>query len=120
MKVGRLVCKDMLELSLYDAMDTFIDSTFRYQQVLMASEMAAWIRENWTIGERHPEKAKEKALWAKLDELKAKYDVKSPDMNHTCLIIAIDILQMSMFSEEEENFDDDDEWIDESDEDKTE
>ena len=54
------------------------------------------------------------------DELKAKYDVKSPDMNHTCLIIAIDILQMSMFSEEEENFDDDDEWIDESDEDKTE
>ena len=41
-------------------------------------------------------------------------------MNHTCLIIAIDILQMSMFSEEEENFDDDDEWIDESDEDKTE
>ena len=120
MKVGRLVFKDMLELSLYDAMDSFIDNTFCYQQVLMAREMAEWIRENWTIGESHPEEAKEKALWAKLEELKEKYDVKMPDMRHTYLVIALDILKMSMFSEEEENFDDDDEWIDESDEDKTE
>ena len=114
MKVGRLVCKDMLELSLYDAMDSFIDTTFRYQQVLMVREMAAWIRENWTIGESHPEEAKEKALWAKLEELKAKYDVKTPDMRNTCLVIALDILKMSLDSEE--NLDDDEEWVDDSDE----
>lgn len=138
MKIGKLMGMDMLELSLYDAMDTFIDRMFRYQQVLMARELAAWIRENWTIGERHPEKEHLKALWAKVYELKEKYDVKSPNMRSTEYIIALDILGMSLFTEEQENYTDDyadffddwdddelDDWDDdelneESDEDKTE
>lgn len=50
MRVGRQLGFDKLTQGVYDAFDTYIDSTYRYRQVDFAREFAAWISENWTIG----------------------------------------------------------------------
>jgi len=106
--VGRQLGFDHLAQSVYDAFDTFIDNTYRHQQVSFAREFAAWIRENMTVGERHPDTKIVHALDLKMQELMAKYKVESPDLNFSWNILTLDVLGMSMFSDEEEN--DPDPW----------
>lgn len=110
MQVGRQLGFDIIAQSVYDAFDTYIDSTYRYHQVNFARALATWIHENWTIGERHPDKDKVKALDDKMKELMAKYHVESPNMSYTWNLITLDALGMSMFSKEEEESDDADDW----------
>lgn len=106
--VGELLGFDHLTQSVYDSFDTFIDSTYRHNQVLCSRELSAWIREHWTMGERHPAREQVDALYARWKELMTEYDVTSPDETFSWNILAIDVLGMSLFSKEEEV--DDDPW----------
>ena len=110
--VGQLLGFDLLTQSVYDSFDTFIDTTYRHNQVLCARELSAWIREHWTMGERHPAQEQVDALYAQWKALMAEYDVTSPDERYSWNIMTLDALGMSMFSEEEERGDDDDIWDD--------
>lgn len=108
--VGRQLGFDYTAQSVYDAMDTFIDTTYRHKQVDFARELGAWINENMTMGERHPEQEKVEAFLAKMNELMERYKVSSPNKSYTWNIITLDLLGMAVFSEEEEE--DDFEWDD--------
>lgn len=110
MRVGRQLGFDYTAQSVYDAMDTFIDTTYRHKQVDLARELGAWINENMTFGEPHPEQEKVEALLTKMNELMDRYKVSSPNKSYTWNIITLDLLGMSMFSKEEE--DDGFEWED--------
>lgn len=101
--VGQQLGFDQLTQSVYDAFDTFIDTTYRHNQVLCAKELSAWIREHWTMNESHPAQEKVEALHAKWKELMEKYDVSSPDERFSWNILTLDVLGMSMFSEEDED-----------------
>lgn len=109
--VGKLLGFDLLTQSIYDSFDTFIDTTYRHNQVLCAQELSAWLKENWTMNEPHPAQEKVEELLAKWKELMAKHDVTSPDERYSWNILTLDALGMSMFSKEEEV--DDDPWGDE-------
>lgn len=100
--VGQQLGFDQLTQSVYDAFDTFIDSTYRHNQVLCAKELSAWIREHWTMNESHPDQEKVEALHAKCKELMEKYDVSSPDEHFSWNILTLDVLGMSLFAEEDE------------------
>ena len=105
--MGRLLGFDQLTQSVYDAFDTFVDTTYRHNQVLCARELADWIRANWKLGERHPAPQKVEALNAKVKELMEKYNVSSPDERFSWNILTLDVLGMAMFTEKEENATDD-------------
>lgn len=105
MHVGRQLGFDHLTQSVYDAIDTFIDNTYHHRQVDCARELAAWIRENWTIGERHPAKEKVDALYEQMVILMAEHDVSSPDPDFAWKILIWDVLGVSMFSKEDEEYD---------------
>ena len=100
--IGQQLGFDQLTQSVYDAFDTFIDSTYRHNQVLCAKELSAWIREHWTMDESHPAQEKVEALHAKWKELMEKYDVSSPDERFSWNILTLDVLGMSLFAEEDE------------------
>lgn len=104
--VGQLLGFDQLTQSVYDSFDTFIDSTYRHNQVLCARQLSAWLSEHWPIGEPHPALELEDALYAQWDALMTAYAVTSPDPNYSWNILTLDILGMSMFSEEEEMWED--------------
>lgn len=106
--VGQLLGFDQLTQSVYDSFDTYIDSTYRHNQVLCAQKLSGWLREHWTMNERHPAKEKVDALYAQWKELTAEYDVTTPDDRYSWNILTLDVLGMSMFSKEEEE--DDDPW----------
>lgn len=106
--VGQLLGFDLLEQSVYDAFDTFIDTTYRHNQVLCAKALSAWIREHWTLNERHPAQEQVDALYDQWKAVMAEYEVTSPDESYSWNILTLDVLGMSMFSEEEEM--DDDSW----------
>ena len=106
--VGQMLGFDWLTQSVYDAFDTFIDSTYRHNQVLCARELSAWLKEHWTMDEPHPAQEKIDALYAELKAVMEKYDVTTPDMRYTWNLLTLEALGMSMFSEEEEV--DDDPW----------
>lgn len=110
MLVGRQLGFDYTAQSVYDAVDTFIDTTYRHKQVDFARELGAWINQHMTVGDRHPEQALVDALHATMKGLMEKYDVSSPDLRYTWNIITLDLLGMSMFSEDEETADDDS-WL---------
>lgn len=113
--VGRLMGMDALEQGVYDSLDTYIDSTYRYNQVLCARELTIWIHQHWPMGERHPEPEIVEALLAKWREVMKRYDVVSPDERYSWNILTLDVLGMSMFSKEElqgHDDDDDDLWDD--------
>lgn len=95
-QIGRLMGLDPLAQSLYDAMDTYISENYYAKQVLCAKELAAWIREHLTIGERHPAPEKTEALRTKMDELMDKYHVVSPDRDFTWDIITLDVMGYGM------------------------
>lgn len=105
--VGREMGFDHLTQSLYDAFDTFIDSTYRHKQIRMARELADWIRQHMTFGEVNPAQEKVDALYDTIKALMARYDVSTPNMSYTWLIITGDVLGMSLFSEEAQATDDD-------------
>jgi len=100
MLVGRMLGFDWVAQSVYDAFDTYIDRTYRHNQVRFALELGAWINANWTLGEPHPDKEKVDALRAKTIELKEKYGVSSPDIDYSWNILLLDVLGMSLFAEE--------------------
>ena len=108
--VGRLLGFDLLEQSVYDSFDTFIDPTYRHNQVLCARELSAWIREHWTIGEPHPAQEQVDALYAQWEALMAEHDVTTPDASYSWNILTLDVLGMSMFAKEE--LEDEDPWDD--------
>ncbi len=108
--VGQLLGFDLLEQSVYDSFDTFIDPTYRHNQVLCARELSAWIREHWTMGERHPSQEQMDALHAQWKALMVKYDVSTPDESYSWNFLTLDALGVSLFSKEEEM--DDDIWDD--------
>lgn len=99
--VGKLLGFDQLTQSVYDSFDTFIDSTYRHNQVLCTQELTAWIREHWTMNEPHPAPEQVDALYAKWQEVMSAHDVTTPDDNYSWNILTLDVLGMSMFSEEE-------------------
>lgn len=96
LNLGRMMGLDSLEQAVYDAFDTFIDESYYSKQVLCAKELAAWIRENMTIGERHPAHEKTEALRTKMEELMDKYHVVSPDRKFTWNIITLDVMGYGM------------------------
>lgn len=109
MKIGRLMGLDKLEMEIYDAMDTFIDSIFRYKQVLMAKELAAWIRENFHASGHKLTQEEFQPLWMAINDIMSKYSINSPDINYTVNIIVIDVLGIPIFDEsdmEDEDWDD--------------
>lgn len=113
MLVGRQLGFDFLAQSVYDAMDTYIDRTYRHQQVDFAREMGAWLHEHWTVGEKHPSQERVELLYQTWQEMMKRHDVTTPDMRYSWNILTLDVLGMSMFSEEELNhseLDDDDIW----------
>lgn len=101
-RVGQLLGFDQLTQSIYDSFDTFIDSTYRHKQVLCARELAAWIREHWTIGEEHPAQEKVDALYYQWIGLMAEYGVTTPDENYSWNILMLDVLGTSAVPKEEE------------------
>ncbi len=105
--VGQLLGFDPLEQSVYDAFDTFIDTTYRHNQALCTRELSAWIREHWKMGECHPERETVDALYAKWKEVIGKYLVSTPDERFAWNILTLDVLGMSMFTKEEEESSDD-------------
>jgi len=111
MKVGRMLGFDLIAQSVYDALDTFIDTTYRHAQIAFAREFGAWINKHWTIGEQHPEQEKVSALYEKMKELMDKYKVTSPDLRYTWNIITLDVLGMSLYEDEDE--DEDENWDEE-------
>lgn len=100
--VGKLMGFDLLEQSVYDSFDTFIDSTYRHNQVLATKELAAWIRAHWTMNEQHPSAEEAEALLAQWKEVMEQYDVTTPDERYSWNILTLDVLGMSMFPEEDE------------------
>lgn len=108
--VGQLLGFDQLTQSVYDSFDTFIDLTYRHNQVLCARDLSAWIREHWSFGVRHPAQELVDALYAKWNELMTAYDVTTPDERYAWNILTLDVLGMSMFAEED--MVDDDPWGD--------
>lgn len=108
--VGQLMGFDLLEQSVYDSFDTFIDPTYRHNQVLCTRELTAWIRAHWPMGEPNPSDEQVDALYAQWQELMAKYDVSTPDESYSWNILTLDVLGMSLFPEEEE-----DDWEEEED-----
>ncbi len=111
LQVGRLLGFDWLSQSVYDAFDTFIDTTYRHRQVVFARELAAWIGEHWPMGTPHPEQTLVDALDGKIRQLMQKHAVTSPDFGYTWNILMLDVLAASAFSEEDEE--DDDPWDEE-------
>jgi len=112
MRIGRMLGFSSLSQAVYDAADTFIDTTYRYNQVEFAKEMDSWIFQFMKLGERHLPDEKREELLAKLQELMAKHHVTSPNFRLTCSILCHDVLGMSMFPKEEPeiNWDDDSIW----------
>lgn len=106
--VGQLLGFDQLTQSVYDSFDTFIDTTYRHNQVLCARELSAWLKEYWTMDEPHPSQEKVDELHAQWKALMAKYDVTTPDERYSWNILTLDVLGMSMFAEGEEV--DDEPW----------
>lgn len=100
--VGRQLGFDLLTQSVYDAMDTFIDSTYRHNQVSFAREMAEWIRQHWPMGEEHPERELLEALYATLRQLMTKHGVSSPDLSYTWNILTLDVLGVAICDNEED------------------
>lgn len=107
--VGRQLGFDYLTQSVYDAMDTYIASTYRHRQVDFAKALSAWIRQNMTIGERYPSQEKVDALYDQMKALMAQYNVSTPDKSYTWNILTWDVLGMSPFPEHKEQ-DEDDLW----------
>ena len=110
MLVGQMLGFDFTMQSVYDAMSTFIDRTYRHDEVKFALEFGRWINENMTMGEKYPSQEKLKAFEEKFEQLKTKYNVHSPSEDLSYNYITLDLLGMSMFPEEstEGNGDEDD------------
>lgn len=109
MQVGRLLGFDWLTQSVYDAFDTFIDTTYRHRQVVFARELASWMHDHVPTDVR-PEQAEVDAFYNKMQELMAKHSVSSPDFRYTWSILTMDVLEWPTSDEQddEEGFDEED------------
>lgn len=110
--VGLQLGFDWVAQSVYDALDTYVDNTYRHKQVDFARELGDWINANMTIGESHPAKEIIEAFRLKFKELLEKYQVSSPDVDYTWNLITSDVLGISVF--EDETQETEDAWNDES------
>lgn len=101
--VGRQLGFDLLTQSIYDAFDTYIDRIYRHNQVDCARELAQWIRDNWTFDLPHPDMDKVKELLKTMNALMDLHQVKSPNLNYTWNIIALDILNIDVQAEDDKD-----------------
>jgi len=108
MHVGKMLGFNYISQSLYDAFDTYIDTTYRHLQVECAKELEQHISENIDLSKLQKDIEMQKQLVEVIKLTMEKHNVTSPDLNHTLNIIFLDVLKTTEFESDE----DDEDWSD--------
>lgn len=109
-RVGRLLGFDQLTQSVYDVMDTFIDSTYRHQQVLFAQELTAWIKAHWHMDDTAPTPEQYSLLHEQMQRLMKRHHVESPDIHLSWNLLVLDVLRGQLSAEQVDAEEDDNLW----------
>lgn len=96
-KVGKLLGFGIIEQSLYDAFDTFVDTIYRHKQVCCAKELGKYIREHIDMEAITHNGDMQIKLEKKISEVMDKYGVVSPSMDYTLNSIFYDTLKVPVF-----------------------
>lgn len=96
MKVGKMLGFGILEQSLYDAFDTFVDTTYRHKQVSCAMELGKYIREHIDLEAIKHDGNLQEMLAKRIREVMEKHGVESPEMSYTMNIIFLDVLKVPL------------------------
>lgn len=96
MKVGKMLGFGILEQSLYDAFDTFVDTTYRHKQVSCAKELGKYIREHIDLEAIKHDGNLQGMLAKRIREVMGKHGVESPEMSYTMNIIFLDVLKVPL------------------------
>ena len=96
MKVGKMLGFGILEQSIYDAFDTYVDTTYRHKQVSCAKEIGKYIREHIDLEAIKHDGNLQEMLAKRIREVMDKHGVKSPEMSFTMNIIFLDVLKVPL------------------------